>query len=265
MKINNYSNEIKTFILYGNDSQTEKNINPYNSKAFFDTENILKQTTESYDDYYKLIINDLAESSTNPAHINAKKKKNLIFIVWVKDRYGFTSGSLYIPFNKVLKHEIIEEKKDMRGDGCVNVSYHDKIIFTDDIKILCKDSFHYFAKPNDPIRNINDDVAELADCIAKEEEHMQKYPKVYKNAEMLIKLYNEKIKEGYKYRCFSYRSVEKSYKYFMLYNCVDHYEKSPEYIKAEKLTETIKKINGKWDTDDTIKLLKIFKLTKIRK
>lgn len=264
MKINKYSNDVRTLVFYSENNEKEQSINPYNSKAFFDTTNMLGDSITSYDDYYKIIISDLVECSNNQTHIKAKQKKGLCFVVWVAGKYGDVNGVLYIPFNKVKSHEIIEEKDDQRGDGCICVSYNDKIVFDDSIKIVCCDSEHYFLKGSDPLRNSNDDFTSIGDCIAKEEEHLQKYPTLYENAQRLIELYKEKQAQGFEYRCFSYRSINKDYKYLMLYNCVDHYEKTSEYVKAEKLTEEIKKINKNWGVDDTIKLLKAFKLTRKR-
>ena len=265
MKINNYANEIRTLVLYGANIESEKEINPYNAKAFFESENIFKENVIAYDDYFKIVIDSLIECSANPTHINAKKRNNKIFVVWRVGKYGGVNGSLYIPFSKVIKHEVIEEKKDMRGDGCINVSYNDKIVFDNDIKIICKNSKSYFAKSGDPIPNESRyNVEDLEELIKHETERAQKYPAIFKN-DRLLKLYNEQLKQGKKYRVFEYRCEDRNYQYLMLYNCVDHYEKSKEYIKAEKLTEEIKKINNKWDVDDTIKLLKLFRLTKKRK
>lgn len=264
MKINNYSNDVRTVILYGS-NDIIKEINPYNTKAFFTSKNIFNENVESYDDYYKIIIENLIECANNPKHISAKKKNNNIFIVWVRGKYSDINGVLYIPFNKVILHEVITNKKDMRGDGCVNVSYDDKIIFDNDIKIICKDSDIYFAKPTDQIKSHYENITDIDECIAKEKERIQKYKNLFHNCERLIELYESKKAQGYKYKVFNYRAIEKEYNYLMFYNCVDHYEKSAEYIKAEKLTESIKEINNKWDVDDTIKLLKLFKLTKKRK
>lgn len=264
MKINNYYNDIRTLVLYGDNTQKEQSINPYNSKAFFDTKNMFEEPCESYDDYYHIYIANLVECNNNPTHINAKKKRELVFVVWVVGKHGDVNGVLYIPFNKVLTHEVIEKKKDMRGDGCVCVSYNDKIVFDDSIKIICKDSAHYFAKPNDQIRNQNDDITEIEGCIEKEQERLEKYGALFHNSQRLIDLYKSKLEEGYKYRCFAYRYKDVNYKYLMLYNYVDHYEKSPEYVKAEKLTKDLAEINKHWDVDDTIKLLKTYKLTKKR-
>lgn len=265
MKINNFVNQINTIILYGANLETTKEINPYNTKAFFTTKNIFNEDTESYDDYFKIIIENLIECKNIPTHINKQKKNDNIFVVWVRGKYGDINGALYIPFSKVILHDVIEEKKDLRGDGCINVSYNDKIIFNNEIKIICKDSEIYFAKPTDQIKNQYEKIIDIDECIAKETERAQKYPNVFHNCERLIELYKSKKEQGYKYRVFNYRAIEKNYNYVMFYNCVDHYEKSTEYTKAEKLTEEIKKINNKWDVDDTIKLLKSFKLTKKRK
>lgn len=265
MKLNNYANEIRKIVIYGGTVEKEKEINPYNAKAFFQSKNLFNETVESYDDYFKIIIDDLIECNANPVHINAKKKNNKIFVVWVCGKYGDVNGVLYVPFSKILKHEIIEQKKDMRGDGCINVSYNDKIVFTDDIKIICKDSEIYFAKPSDPIKNQHEEIAEIDELIEKERERIEKYKNLFDKSERLINLYEQKKQEGYKYKVFNYRAIDKNYNYLMLYNCVDHYEKTPEYIKAEKLTEQIKKICSHWDVDDTVKLLKSYKLTKKRK
>lgn len=264
MKLNNYANHITNIILYSGNTETQKTINPYNAKAFFNSKNIFNETIESYDDYFKIIIDNLAECINSEKHINANKKRNNIFVVWVRGKYGDVNGSLYIPFNKVITHEIIEEKKDMRGDGCINVSYNDKIVFAPDIKIICLDSETYFAKGEEPIKNQFENITELEECIEKETERTKKYSNLFHNRERLLNLYREKMQQGYKYKVFNYRAIETNYKYLVLYNCVDHYEKSESYIKAEKLTEQLKKINSHWGIDDTIKLLKSYKLTKTR-
>lgn len=265
MKINNFTNGINTIVLYGANLETVKEINPYNAKAFFTSKDIFGEDTEMYDDYFHIIIENLMECKNFSTHINKQKKNNNIFVVWVRGKYGDISGSLYIPFSKVLLHDVIEEKKDYYNNGCVNVSYNDKIIFNEEIKIICKDSEIYFAKPTDQIKNQHENIIDIDECITKETERAQKYPNVFHNCERLIDLYKSKKEQGYKYRVFNYRANEKEYNYLMLYNCVDHYEKSAEYAKAEKLTEEIKKINNHWGIDDTIKLLKVFKLTKKRK
>lgn len=266
MKINNYSNEIRKVIIYNGAAETTKEINPYNIKAFYDSKNIFDEPTEGSDDYPKVIINNLIECANNEKHINAKKKNNYIFVVWVRGKYcGAVDGVLYVPANKIKSHEVLTNKKDMRGDGCVNVSYDDKIIFNDEIKIVCKDSEVYFAKGDEPIKNHFESITDLDECIEKETERAEKYPSLFHNAERLLTLYKEKKEQGYKYKVFNYRAIEKEYNYLIFYNCVDHYEKTAEYIKAEKMTEDIKRINKHWDVDDTIKLLKLFKLTKKRK
>ena len=264
MKINNYANEIRTLVFYGVNIKSEKEINPYNAKAFFTTKNLFNEELESFDDYFKIIISNLVECKNINTHINKQKKNNNIFVVWVRGKYGDINGSLYIPFSKVINHEVIEEKKDMRGDGCINVSYNDKIVFDNDIKIICNDSEIYFAKPTDQINNQHEKIIDIDECITEETERAQKYPDVFHNCERLIELYKSKKEQGYKYRVFNYRAIEKNYNYLMLYNCVDHYEKSAEYIKAEKITADFKKICDRWGVDDTIKLLKIYKLTKKR-
>lgn len=264
MKLNNYSNNITNIVLYSGNTETQKNINPYNAKAFFNSKNIFNESIESYDDYFKIVVENLTECANSERHINANKKRNNIFVVWVRGKYGEVDGSLYIPFNKVIFHEVIEDKKDMRGDGCINVSYNDKIVFLPEIQIICKDSIIYFAKGDEAIKSQFESVQDLEECIEKETERAKKYPSLFHNCERLLTLYKEKQNQGFKYKIFNCRAIETNYKYLMLYNCVDHYEKSAEYIKAEKLTEHIKKINKHWDVDDTIKLLKSFKITKTR-
>ena len=167
---------------------------------------------------------------------------------------------LYWLFNFVS----ITNKKDMRGDGCINVSYDDKIVFDSDIKIICKNSKSYFAKGDDPAPKSHCDIELITDLIAKEQERYNKYPSVFYSSKKLIDLYEEQLKQDKKYRVFEYRCEERNYNYLMLYNCVDHYEKTPEYIKAEKLTEELKSICSHWDVCDTLKLLKKYKLTKKR-
>lgn len=86
-----------------------------------------------------------------------------------------------------------------------------------------------------------------------------------KSKRILKKIYftswtKEKRRIVYKYRCIDVISDNLTF-----YNCVDHYEKSKEYIAAEKLTEEIKKICSSWYIYNTLELLKSYKITKKRK
>ena len=87
----------------------------------------------------------------------------------------------------------------------------------------------------------------------------------YETKKRVIALYESKLKEGYKYIVFRYRCKPTQANYIILYNCVDHYEKTKEYIKLEKLTEQLKNYCDRWTIQDTERLLKDYKLTKIRK
>lgn len=271
MKLNSYSylNEVRTFVIYDQEqNEQERTINPYNSKAFFNSVDIYGEPLEIYDDYYSIFVPDLVECKNNPTHIKAKEKKGLIFVVWVVDKYGSVYGALYIPTNAIKSHEIIEEKRDMQGRGCVCVSYNDKIVFdSEKIKIECRDSKYFFAKGSDPIpESGRADVVDLREELEKSQEHLEKYLTLNpEKRAKYIELLKQKIAEGYEYRVSQYRCTSTSANYLILYNCVDHYEKSADYIKLEKLTNQIRAINKHWGEDDTLKLLAIFKLTKKRK
>lgn len=264
MKLNNYTNEIRNIIFYGDDVETTREINPYNSKAFYTSKNIFDEAIEAYDDYFKIVIDSVIECNNNEKHINAKKRKKLIFVVWVANKYGFVYGSLYIPNEKIIMHEVLEDKKDYHGDGCFSVSYNDKIIFNNEIKIICKDSKAFFARGSDPAID-NAAVTLINELIDTETNRRIKYPNLFHNSDRLIDLYNQKKKEGFDYRVFQYRVLDVNYNYVVFYNCVNHYEKTKEYIKLEKLTNEIKKCCDKWDIDNTKKLITSFKLIKIRK
>lgn len=269
MKLNSYSyaNEVRTVVLYDQEqNETEKTINPYNSKAFFPSVNIYGEPIEIYDDYYKISVPDLVECKNNPTHIKSKEKRGLIFVVWVVDKYGSVYGSLYIPRTAVLSCETLTEKTDHQGRGCVCVSYNDKLVLdSTKIQLICQDSRHYFAKGDDIAPDGRCDFEDIAEELEKTRQFMKKYPQIsQENRARYCALLEDKLAQGYKYRVSHYRCITTVADYWVLYNCVDHYEKTPEYVKLEKLTNQLKAINKHWDENDTVRLLAQFKLTKKR-
>lgn len=269
MKLNNYSyiNEVRTVVLYDQEqNETEKTINPYNSKAFYQSRNIYGEPLEMYDDYYRIIVPELVECKNNPTHIKSKEKRGLIFVVWLVDKYGSVYGSLYIPKLAIISHKIEEEKKDYRGRGCVCVSYNDRLVFDPlKIRIECEESRTFFAKKDEPAPDGRCDIESIKEEIEKQADILAKYPTIKPdNRRRYVALLEQKLSEGYEYKVKQYRWKKVSADYLVLYNCIDHYEKTPEYIKLEKLTNQLKAINKHWDEEDTVRLLAQFKLTKKR-
>ena len=269
MKLNSYScvNEVRTVVIYSSAfGELVRTINPYNSKAFFPSVNIYGEPIEMYDDYYKISVPDLVECKNNPVHIKAKQKQGCIFVVWTADKYGSVYGTLYIPMSAIISHDILEEKKDVQGRGCTCVSYNDKLVLDPKkIQLHCKDSVHYFAKGSDPAPDSRCDLEDLHEELKKCREYLEKYPTINpENRRRYIALLEQKIADGFTYKVSQYRCIDMVADYWVLYNCVDHYEKTPEYVKLEKLTDQLKKINKHWSEDNTVRLLASFKLTKKR-
>lgn len=263
MLINDYYHAQK-IIFYSEQIEEKKPLNPYQAKAFFNSVDIFGDDIEMSDDNFNIFVKELVPCCNNPQHINAKKRKNAVFIVLER---GTLQGVLYIPFNKVKAHEVIEDKKDYQGRGCVCVCYNDKIIFDDSIKVYAKDSRSYFSKGSDPIpQGVRYECENLREKVEELEKKKSYFinEKATQRLERLKALYLQKIDDGFDHITFEYKYKTLEADYIVLYGFVDHYEKSPEYLKLERLTNELKTICDRWDESDTVELLKRYKLTKKR-
>ena len=267
MKVNDYYQTNK-IIFYNNTNgeQTERIINPYNTKTFFNSVNIYGDTYLNSSDYFNIIIEELKPVKNQDTHINASKRRNDYFIVLEK---GTLQGVLYLPLS-VVKEWTTKERKEERpsASGCVCVSYDDYLIFNKEIKITTKDTKVFFARGSDPIdRNYREDLQNIDDELQKAREHesLFKSDKIREAKKRYIALLEQKKKDGFDYIVYQYRCISVITDNLTFYNCVDHYEKSKDYIAAEKLTEEIKKICGSWYISNTLELLKSYKITKKRK
>ena len=256
----------KKIIFYANDNDQEmtRELNPYKVKAFYTSIDIYGDNYGTSSDYLDIEIKGLILCNNNPQHINAKKRKNTIFIVL---EAGTIEGVLYVPFNQVKTHEIEEQKEDYQGRGCVRVSYNDKITFFNSVKVFVRDNRAYFTKGDTPTpQNVRYDVESIEEKL----NDLETKKPYFDNEERqrarakLKALYQSKIKEGFAYIVYEFGYKWTEANYITFYNCVDHYEKSQEYIKLERLTKDLQAINERWSESDTSQLLKRYKLTKKR-
>lgn len=267
MKVNDYYQTNKV-IFYNSTTgeETERVINPYKTKTFFNSVNIYGETYRHNNDDFIIKIEKLKPAKNQESHINASKRRNDYFIVLEK---GTLNGVLYLPLSVVKEWKTEEEKEERpSASGCVCVSYNDYVIFNEDIKIATKDSKVYFAKGSDPIdrryredlKNIDEELqkAKETKSFFKSEEHRTK-------KDRYISLLESKKAQGFDYVVYQYRCIDVITDNLVFYGCVDHYEKSKEYIKAEKLTEELKKICSSWYIGYTLELLKHYNITKKRK
>jgi len=249
-------------VLYNDQEETIKSISPYISRVYFKDTDIFGDTITNSEDYYSIEVEGLLTCNNNPKHITAKKRRSECFIVLEPSTL---EGVLYIPFNKVKTHEVQEVKKDYQNRGCVSVSHNDLMTFDDSVKLYAKASRHSFVKGSDPAPRGNYD----ADRIDERLEKLKNNPSPFlkrdpQRQERLIALYEQKLAEGFDYIVWEYRCEWKKADSILFEGCVERYEKSPEYIKLEKLTNDLQTINSRWDMDDTIQLLKKFNITKKR-
>lgn len=262
IRVNNqFVNRLFVYYTY---TQQEKQIEFYSAKTYFKSVNIYGETFQNEGrEYFTLEIADLKTVSNNPTHINANKRKNSLFVV-LNAKEG--SYSLYIPSTAVKKWEIVENKKEYR-EGCVSVSYDNRLTLGEQIKVKTLDTEAHFERGDEPINNnLPRSVRNIEEELTNAREKLPLFDneKHRKNRERYINLLEEKKKAGYKYLVYCHNSVPVTTDNITLLACVDHYEKSKEYIKIEKLTEELKTINRNWSILDTQDLLKRYKLTKKR-
>jgi len=261
MKINN-KYEARSLVLYNDQEETTKSISPYISRVYFKDVDIFGDTITNSEDYYSIEVNFLLISNKNPKNIQAKKRRQECFIVLEP---GTLEGVLYIPFKRVLTHEITEVKKDHQNRGCVSVSHNDLITFDTSIQLYAKASRLSFVKGSDPAPSGHCDYERIDERLEKLKNSPSPFLK--KDPERmarLIALYEQKLAEGFEYIVWEYRCEWKRAESILFEGHVERYEKSPEYIKLEKLTNDLKTINKHWGEDDTIQLLKKFNITKKR-
>jgi len=261
MKINN-KYEARSLVLYDAENETKKSISPYISRVYFQDTDIFGDKMTNSEDYYSIEVEGLLTSTNNAKHIAAKKRRSECFIVLEPST---VEGVLYIPFNKVKTHEVQEVKKDYQNRGCVSVSHNDLMTFDDSVKLYAKASRHSFVKGSDPISQWHSDIKRIDETLEKLKNNPSPFLKRDpQRQERLIALYEQKLAEGFEYILWEYRCEWKKADSILFEGCVERYEKTPEYIKLENLTKDLKNIEERWDLDDTIKLLKIYKLTKKR-
>lgn len=257
MLLNNH-NGFK-LVIYNNESQSEKALNPYATKAIYDTINIYDEKVETSKDYFDLQIDDLKEVKKN--HIEANKKRNINFIC---------DKVLYLPQNKILKIETIETRKEYHK-GCISISYDEMITFTDDIKIIVGDSVSYFAKKSDKLRYSNEDIKSISEEIqtAKEtKSFFESHEKQKERKDKYIKLLEEKQKSGFDYLCFAFNVEKANAKKIYFSNCISKYEKSKEYLHAEKVQKILNSCcysKDKLSINEVLKMLDICNITIKRK
>lgn len=257
--VNNHSG--KKMILYGSatNTQTERVLNPYSTKAIFNTINIYGETIQSETDYFDIEIDNLKQVKTN--HIDANKKRNICFLC---------GDALYIPYNKVIDFAIKETRKEYQK-GCISVSYDEILTFDNDIKVIYRDSFFTWKKGTDAInKEYKEEAENLADAIAKARETKSLFdsPKIKASKERLIQLYESKIKEGFDYICWCYHAVKKTTNKIYFSMPTHHKEKSKEYQHAEKVLNVLNSCcysNDKLSIYEVIKMLDKCNITIKRK
>lgn len=227
MLLNNH-NGLK-LVIYNNESQSEKALNPYTTKAIYKTLNIYDEKVETSKDYFDFEIDNLKEVRKN--HIEANKKRNICFIC---------DKTLYIPVCKVLNIETIETRKEYKK-GCISISYDEIITFSEDIKIIVNDSVVYFAKKTDKCRYNNEDIKSISEELQKAKETKLLFAGSETKREKYIKLLEEKQKAGFDYLVFAYNVEKTTGEKVYFSNPVSKYEKSKEYIHAEKVQEALNK------------------------
>lgn len=255
IKSNTQNTTIKKVIIYTDDG-AERILEFCNAKTFYNSVNLYGETYQSETNYLSVEIASLKNAKSN--QINACKRRGDIFTA---------CESLYLP-TSAYKSLTIEDKRKEYRKGCVSVFpvYH--LTFDGElIQIKTKTLKSYFAKGDEPlekdfhteVKNLDEEVKESLDILAHYENE-----KLRQKKERYISLLAKKKSEGYKYLVYVHNSVPVTTDYLVLSGYVDHYEKSKEYQKTERLTEELKTINERWSIYDTEELLKRFTLTKKR-
>ena len=249
---------IKNLVIYGTNDEIKKPVNPYQMKAQYKREDILNELIDFQSDYFNISIDeDIKEVRAN--HIEANKRKNKIFVY---------DQVLYLPSSLIIDYTT-KEKREESHRGCVAVSYDELLTLNNKIKIIVKDSQTHFAKPSDPIdKNHRQDIKDLEEEIKDWETAQFLPPHAKERKERIIKLYKDKIKEGYKYRVITYQCVTRITNKLYCVGYIDHYEKTPEYIKSEKLLKDFNKISSRWGHDvsmsEWLEIEKHFTITRKR-
>lgn len=249
-------------IIY-TDNQSEKAIEFYEAKTYFNAVNLYGETYQSEQNYLTLEIDNLKIVRNNPTHINASKRRNDLFILSSND---YRQTALYIP-RSALKDLSVEERKTEDRKGCFSVHYDSLLTFGENIKVKTTTAKAYFAKPTDPAdKNHHEEIKSIDDEIEKTRSHISffKGEKHRQARERYLALLEEKKRAGFGYLVYQYGSVEVTTDNLRLFAYIDHYEKTAEYIKAEKLTKEMQTINGRWTIYNTLDLLERYKLTKKR-
>ena len=254
MLLNNH-NGLK-LVIYNAQNQSEKVLSPYSTKALYKTLNIYNEEVETSKDYFDLEIENLKEVKSN--HIEANKKRNICFI---------SNKVLYLPQNKVVNLETKETRKEYQK-GCVSISYDEIITFTDDIKILVADSVSYFAKKTDSLKYRNEDIKEISEEITKAKETKSFFAGNETKRARYIKLLEEKRKQGFDYLCFAYGVEQAITNKVYFSNPVSRYEKSNDYLHAEKVRDLLNTCcysKDKLSIYEVLKMLEVCNITIKRK
>ena len=263
IKTQNTRYEADKVIVY-TDNQSEKEIEFYGAKTYFKSVNLYGETYQAEDDYFTLEIDSLKIVRNNPTHINASKRRSDIFIVLFP--YDHRRNALYVP-RSALKDWSVEDRKEEYRKGCISVCCDSRFIFGENIKVKTLTAKAYFAKPTDPAdKNHREEVKRIDDEIEKTRSHISffKGEKHRQARERYLALLEEKKRAGFEYLVYSYANEEVTTDNIRLLAPVDHYEKTAEYIKAEKLTKEMQTINKRWTIYNTLDLLERYKLTKKR-
>jgi hypothetical protein len=262
VKTQNTKHQAYKVIIY-TDNQNENAIEFYEAKTYFSSVNLYGETYQSESDYLTLEIDNLKIVRNNPTHINASKRRKDLFILASND---YQQTALYIP-RSALKDLSVEERKTEDRKGCLSVHYDSLLTFGENIKVKTITAKAYFAKPTDQAdKNHREEIKRIDDEIEKTRSHMSffKGEKHRQARERYLALLEEKKRAGFEYLVYQYGSVEVTTDNLRLFGYVDHYEKSAEYIKAEKLTKELQTINERWTIYNTLDLLERYKLTKKR-
>jgi len=244
MKVNSF--DLSKIFIYESDNKIiEMPSNYY--EALYKSRDLSGDLYEASDRYCDLEINNLIKVNAN--HIASNIAKNNAFVVLDKDRnrvYTYeTKYFLYLPVSMVEKIETQEATQEIHK-GEKGIMLHKVITFKSDI-VAVKDSNYLFTKtfleaknltPNlENIKSIREKIDDLktAKSLFKDKE------KAKAKREKNILFLTDLLKADFNYMVFNYRGVKRLVNTLKCFSPIDHYEKTPEFIEAEKITDLMNK------------------------
>ena len=238
LKVN--GTRVDTTIIYK--GEEEKKLDGYSITSKTIITSVIDEKYEH--DYQYPEIDDCNIELVNKNQINKAKRENKNFLYI--DRQT-NKSYFYVNENEIEKIEDVEERHEYRT-GCISICDNQLITFKN-IKVSYDENKHVFLKADDPYRD--GDVRQIKDM----------YEDAKKTGiKKLIRFYKDKLDNNYKYAVLLREKETKTTNNIYIHNCVSREEKTAEYIKAEKITSKIQKIDERWSIYKTLEFQAVFAL-----